>query len=290
MTEAINEKTRHIDTLDAYGIVQLMNDEDLLVARAVQKVLPEIARAAEVITEKLRGGGRLLYFGAGTSGRLGVLDAAECPPTFGVGEELVQGFIAGGDAALRCSVEGAEDDEALGARDADAANITKGDAVVGIAASGATPYVLAVLRRAKELGAATIGLCNVEKPALAAFADIVIAPIVGPEALCGSTRLKSGTSQKMALNMLSTAAMIKLGKTHGNLMAHMSPSNQKLRGRAVRIVAQAAGVDEMCARKALEDSGWVISSALTAAGAKRACAPPAQTDAQSLKIARPAGT
>jgi N-acetylmuramic acid 6-phosphate etherase len=248
--------------MDSLGIVTTINTEDQLVAGAVQKVLPNIARAVDIIVERMKKGGRLLYFGSGTSGRLGILDASECPPTFGVDKSLVQGFIAGGKPAITCSIEGAEDNEEQGASDAKKAKVTEKDTVVGITASGQAPYVLAVLKYAKEKGAATLGVCNVENPKLAAYSLAVINPIVGPEAISGSTRMKAGTSQKMVLNMLSTATMIHLGKTYGNLMIDMIATNNKLRKRAIRIVTQVARVDEKAATEALGRCKWNTKTAI----------------------------
>jgi N-acetylmuramic acid 6-phosphate etherase len=256
ITEQANPATLHIDTMDSLEIVTAINKEDQLVADAVQKILPRIARAVDIITERVKRGGRLLYFGAGTSGRLGILDASECPPTFGVEKGLVRGFIAGGKAAITCSIEGAEDNAEKGVSDAIKAKVTEKDTVVGITASGQAPYVLAVLKYAKEKGAATLGVCNVENPKLAEYSLVVINPIVGAEAISGSTRMKAGTSQKMVLNMLSTATMIHLGKTYGNLMIDMIATNNKLRKRAIRIVTQVTRVDEEEAAEALSRCGW----------------------------------
>lgn len=241
-TESANPATAAIDSLDALGIVTLMNEQDALVAAAVRAELPVIARAVEEIAPRLRAGGRLIYVGAGTSGRLGVLDASECPPTFGTDPGLVRGIIAGGEPALTSAVEEMEDRPEEGRRAVDGIGIAAEDAVVGIAASGRTPFVLGALAAAREARALTIALaCNRGTP-LAASADIAITPVVGPEVIAGSTRLKAGTAQKMVLNMLSTGAMILLGKTYGNLMVDMRATNEKLRDRAVRIVAQATGL------------------------------------------------
>jgi N-acetylmuramic acid 6-phosphate etherase len=248
--------------MDSLGLVTTINKEDQLVAGAVQKILPGIARAVDIIVERMKEGGRLLYFGAGTSGRLGILDAAECPPTFGVDRSLVQGFIAGGEAAITGSIEGAEDNEEKGVSDAKKAKLCGKDTVVGITASGQAPYVLAVLKYAKEKGAATLGVCNVENPKLAAYSLVVINPIVGAEVISGSTRMKAGTSQKMVLNMLSTATMVRLGKTYGNLMIDMMATNNKLRKRTIRIVAQVARVDEKAAAEALGRCEWNAKTAI----------------------------
>ena len=242
ITEAQNPRTGDIDRLSSLEIVALINDEDALVAPAVRKELPQIAQAVDVVVERLQRGGRLFYFGAGTSGRLGVLDASEMPPTYGVPRALVQGFIAGGDAALRRSVEGAEDDAEAGAQAVRETGVNEADTVMGIAASGSTPWVLGALTEARRHGAATIALtCNPDS-ALARLADVAIAPVVGPEVVAGSSRMKAGTAQKMVLHMLSTAAMVRLGKVYGNLMVDVQPTNAKLRQRARRIVAAACGV------------------------------------------------
>ncbi len=261
-TEAPNPRTSAIDTLSSIEIVTLINEEDARVAGAVREQLPEIARAVEAIVERLRRGGRLFYFGAGTSGRLGVLDASEMPPTFSVPPDLVQGWIAGGDSALRRSAEAAEDDAAAGAQAAREAHVGEADVVVGIAASGTTPWVLGAIAEARERGAATIGLtCNPGAP-LARAAEMAIVPLVGPEVVAGSSRMKAGTAQKMVLNMLSTATMIRLGKVYGNLMVDVRPTNDKLRRRAARILQQAASVDAETARAALEETGYEVKPAL----------------------------
>jgi N-acetylmuramic acid 6-phosphate etherase len=262
ITERSNPSTAAIDTLSSLEIVRLINAEDARVAQAIDQVLAQIARAVDTVVERLRRGGRLLYLGAGTSGRLGVLDASEMPPTFGVSPELVQGFIAGGDVALRRSIEGAEDDAGAGAEVVRGAGVTEADTVVGIAASGTTPWVLGALREAQARGAATIGLtCNPDSP-LARIAGVPIVPVVGPEVIAGSSRMKAGTAQKMVLNMLSTATMIRLGKVYGNLMVDVQPTNAKLRERAARILQQAAGVDPETAREALTATGYEVKPAL----------------------------
>jgi N-acetylmuramic acid 6-phosphate etherase len=241
----------NLDVMSTLELLSVINREDEAVPRAVREELPHIAAAVEAITARLAAGGRLFYCGAGTSGRLGVLDAAECPPTFGVAPDLVQGVIAGGDIALRISVEGAEDDQEAGAHDLAERGCGAGDAVVAIAASGRTPYCLGALRYARRVGAVAIALvCNRETE-MAAQADIVIAPVVGPEVLTGSTRMKAGTAQKMVLNMLSTATMIKLGKVYSNLMVDLTPANEKLQDRARRIVSLATGVNAAQAAAAL---------------------------------------
>lgn len=254
VTEGRNPETLEIDGLPTAEVLRRINNEDQKVAATVADQLPQIARAVDAVVERLRAGGRLLYFGAGTSGRLGVLDASECPPTFGVSPNQVQGFIAGGQGAMFNAVEGAEDDPALGEADV-RANAAPADAVVGIAASGRTPYTLGALRAARTLGCATIALTNNPNSEMAQAADISIAPVVGPEAVMGSTRMKAGTAQKLVLNMLSTAAMIRLGKTFSNLMVDLQPTNAKLRVRAARMVVMATGADPARAQWALEQSG-----------------------------------
>ncbi|MBI5669243.1 MAG: N-acetylmuramic acid 6-phosphate etherase [Chloroflexi bacterium] len=243
LTEQRNPRSANIDQLSAFHIVQLMNAEDLSVAAAVREALPAIAEAVETIAARLRQGGRLIYVGAGTSGRLAVLDAVECVPTFSTDPTLVQGVIAGGVTALTQAVEGAEDDRDAGQRDLLALGLTDVDVVVGIAASGRTPYVVAALEAANDHGAATIGVsCNAPAPLLQ-VAQIKIAALVGPEVITGSTRLKAGTAQKMILNMLSTASMVLLGKVYGNLMVDVKVTNRKLADRARRIVMEVTGVD-----------------------------------------------
>ena len=262
ITEAPNPRTAAIDTLSSLEIVALINDEDARVAGAVREQLSQVARAVDAIVERLRCGGRMFYFGAGTSGRLGVLDASEMPPTFSVPPDLIQGWIAGGDSALRRSSEAAEDDAAAGAQAARDAGVGSADVVVGIAASGTTPWVLGALGEARARGAVTIALtCDPGAP-LARAAEIAIAPVVGPEVIAGSSRMKAGTAQKMVLNMLSTATMIRLGKVYGNLMVDVQPTNAKLRRRAVRILQQAAGVGSEAARAALKETDYEVKPAL----------------------------
>ncbi len=261
-TEKINASSADIDRMSALEMVQVMNAEDAKVAAAVQQELPQVARAIEVIAERMRRGGRLIYFGAGTSGRLGALDAAECPPTFNLPQEKVVGCIAGGEFALWQSVEDLEDSVEAGRADAAKVVVTDADAVVGIAASGRTPYVLGAIAYAKEQGALTIGLaCNKQTP-LEQEVEIMIAPVVGPEVISGSTRLKAGTAQKMVLNMLSTGTMILLGKTFGNLMVDVQATNRKLRRRAITIVQQATGLDALAAEALLEASDGEVKTAI----------------------------
>ena len=261
-TEQRNPATANIDKCSTLEMVRLINDEDKKVAAAVEKVLPQIAAAVDLIAQKISEGGRLFYIGAGTSGRLGVLDASECPPTFGVSAELVQGIIAGGNFALTNAVEGAEDDIAAAAVDLDARNFSAADILVGIATSGRTPYVLSAIEHAKNLGAKTIGVSCVENSALAKIVDLAITPITGAEVVTGSTRLKAGTATKMVLNTLTTGAMIRLGKVYGNLMVDVRATNEKLRDRARRIVVAATGCSDAQAADALEKCGGHAKSAI----------------------------
>ena len=262
ITESVNPNTRDIDTLSPLEIVTLINQEDMKVAPALQKELPHIARAVSLIEERLQGGGRLFYFGAGTSGRLGVLDASEIPPTFQAPSGMVQGFIAGGDVALRNAVEAAEDDREAGERLVASLDVNEKDAVVGITASGGTPWVLGVVEEARRRGAATIGVTCNPQGSLKDVVDVNIAPVVGPEVIAGSTRMKAGTAQKMALNMLSTAVMIRLGKVYGNLMVDVAATNAKLHRRAEGIVQQVCDVDAETARETLAQTGYRVKPAL----------------------------
>lgn len=255
-TEQRNPNTTHIDTLPTLEMVRLINQEDQKVALAVAQVAPEIARAIDVITHQLSQGGRLFYAGCGTSGRLGILDAVECPPTYSTDPELVQAIIAGGYPAIFRAVEGAEDDFDLGRRDLQERGFAPQDVLVGLAASGRTPYVLGAMGYARELGAAVIAVTCCPGSEVDQMADIGIAPTPGPEVITGSTRMKSGTAQKMVLNMLSTGTMIKLGKVYGNLMVDVKPSNEKLIRRCVTIVREAVGCEEDQAVLALEACGY----------------------------------
>lgn len=255
-TEQRNPNTTHIDTLPTLEMVRLINQEDQKVALAVAQVAPEIARAIDVITRQLSQGGRLFYAGCGTSGRLGILDAVECPPTYSTDPELVQAIIAGGYPAIFRAVEGAEDDFDLGRRDLQERGFASQDVLVGLAASGRTPYVLGAMSYARELGAAVIAVTCCPGSEVDRMADIGIAPTPGPEVITGSTRMKSGTAQKMVLNMLSTGTMIKLGKVYGNLMVDVKPSNEKLIRRCVTIVREAVGCEEDQAVSALEACGY----------------------------------
>lgn len=242
LTEQANPFTQDIDVVPTLEMVRLINQEDARVAAAVAIELENIARAIDAIAARMQRGGRLIYLGAGTSGRLGVLDASECPPTFNTPPDLVSALIAGGPRAITEAVEGAEDDAEMGVRQVAGMDVTEADSLVGIAASGRTPYVLGGIAEARRRGALTVGVACNRPSELEAAVDISIAPLVGPEVIAGSTRLKAGTAQKMVLNTLSTGVMIKLGKTFGNLMVDVQPTNAKLRDRARRIVAQAAGL------------------------------------------------
>jgi N-acetylmuramic acid 6-phosphate etherase len=261
-TEQPNPNTAAIDRLSTLEALQLINAEDKKVADAIAQVLPAIANAVEAIVERLARGGRLLYVGTGTSGRLGVLDASECPPTFGVSPELVQGIIAGGYEACYKAVEASEDDRTAGATDLQARNVNANDVVVGIAASGRTPYTIGAVEYARQLGALTVCITCNANTTLAAAVEIPIEPIVGPEVIAGSTRLKSGTAQKLVLNMLSTMAMVRLGYVKGNRMANMQTKNLKLRQRAVGIVQDECHVDAATAQAVLEAAEWKLPVAL----------------------------
>jgi N-acetylmuramic acid 6-phosphate etherase len=256
-TEARNPLTEHIDELPTLDMLRLINDEDRKAVAAVTATLPVIARAIDAIAERFEDGGRLFYIGAGTSGRLGVLDASECPPTFSVSPTLVQGLIAGGDSALRKSSEASEDSAEQGSADLAAAGFSGQDTLVGIAASGRTPYVLGALQHANPLGALTIALTCVPDSPMSTIADITIAPITGPEIITGSTRMKAGTATKLVLNMLSTGVMIKTGAVYGNLMVNVQPTNAKLIDRAQRIIMAATQTDQATAANLLQQSGSV---------------------------------
>jgi N-acetylmuramic acid 6-phosphate etherase len=242
--------------------LRVINREDSTVAESVRRQLPHIARAVDAIAKSLERGGTLFYVGAGTSGRLGVLDASECPPTFGTPARMVRAIIAGGNRALRHPIEGAEDSAANGARDLRRAGLSGGDVVVGIAASGSTAYVLGALAVARQKGAVTIGLTSNPRSPVAQKAQISIAPDTGPEVIAGSTRMKAGTAQKMVLNMLSTAAMVRIGRIYGNWMVHVALTNQKLRRRGARILEEAAGVSPSTAEHALRQAGHSLPAAL----------------------------
>ena len=252
ITEQRNPNSMHVDSLSALEIVQLMNEEDKQVPLAIEKCLPQIAQAVECIVAAFQQGGRLVYIGAGTSGRLGVLDASECPPTFGVSPEMVKGIIAGGERALRHPIEGAEDSKAQAVVDLQTIQFSSKDVLVGIAASGRTPYVIGALEYAKSLGSVTVSIASNPNSAMANIVDIAIDTVVGPEVLTGSSRLKSGTAQKLVLNMLTTASMILMGKCYQNLMVDVQASNEKLKARAIRIVMQATDCDKALAEETLK--------------------------------------
>jgi N-acetylmuramic acid 6-phosphate etherase len=263
-TEARNPRTQNIDQLSTLDMVHLINDEDAKVAASVAAVLPEVAQAIDAIAQRFQQGGRLFYIGAGTSGRLGVLDASECPPTFSVPPDLFHAIIAGGDTALRKSSEQSEDSPEQGAADLAAAGFATSadsaathDTLIGIAASGRTPYVLGALAHARKLGALTVALTCVPDSPMAAASDIAIAPVTGPEILTGSTRMKAGTATKLVLNMISTGVMIKTGAVYGNLMVNMQTTNVKLVDRAQRIIMAATGVDQLTATKLLSEGGSI---------------------------------
>lgn len=262
LTEQPNPASSQIDTLATEAMLRVINDEDRRVADAVGQVLPAIAMAVDAIVERIKAGGRLFYIGAGTSGRLGVLDASECPPTFNVSYDLVQGVIAGGEKALYMATEATEDDPDAGARDIDARGFRPFDVLCGIAASGRTPYVLGAVARAHELGAVTVGIACSPDSELEAAVAIAIVPLPGPEVIAGSTRMKAGTATKLVLNMISTGVMIRLGYVYTNLMVHVQPNNTKLIDRARRIISQAAQVDYERAGELLDASGRVVKTAI----------------------------
>ncbi|MBJ2067518.1 N-acetylmuramic acid 6-phosphate etherase [Serratia odorifera] len=262
VSETRNPATLRLDEMSTLEMVTCFNHEDRKVPLAIEPVLPQIAQAVDLTAAALQAGGRLIYLGAGTSGRLGVLDASECPPTFGVPHGVVVGLIAGGPGALLKAVEGAEDDAELGARDLRDLQLTATDMVIGLAASGRTPYVIGALRYARQLGCPTAAIsCNPDSP-IAQEAQVAISPVVGPEALTGSTRMKSGTAQKLVLNMISTGAMVKLGKVYQNLMVDVKATNVKLVDRACRIVTEATGADRSQAEAALTQTGFEVKPAI----------------------------
>ena len=260
ITEYRNENTKNIDLLSTIDIVRKINEEDQIVARAVEDESANIARAIDIIAKQFLMGGKLYYFGAGTSGRLGVLDASECPPTFGASPEMVQGIIAGGDTALRIPVEGAEDNFDLGAKDAQV--LTKDDVCVAISASGNPKYLLGVLSEAEKIGCKTIAITCNHKAAILDEVGLGICVEVGPEVIAGSSRMKAGTAQKMVLNMLTTGSMIKIGKTYENFMIDLMPTNEKLKDRAIRIVSEIADVSASTALKTLLESDWKVKTAI----------------------------
>jgi N-acetylmuramic acid 6-phosphate etherase len=261
-TEQRNPRSGGLDRKSTLEILRVLNGEDARVALAVRRELPKIARAVDAIVKSLRSGGRLFYVGAGTSGRLAVLDAAECPPTFGTSPKMVQAIIAGGSRAVRGAVEGAEDSAKNGARDLRKAGVKRDDVVVGLAASGTTPYVIGALQFARKRGAVTVGVTSNRMSPLARVANIAVAPDTGPEAISGSTRLKAGTAQKMVLNLLSTASMVRLGRVYENWMVYVALTNQKLRQRGARILQEAAGVSVSAAEQALRQSQHNLPVAL----------------------------
>jgi N-acetylmuramic acid 6-phosphate etherase len=290
-TERRNPRTRGLDRKPTLEILRLLNAEDAQVAAAVKRELPKIARAVDAITKAVLGGGRLFYVGAGTSGRLALLDAAECPPTFGTPPKMVQAIMAGGNRALRHAVEGAEDSAQGGARDLARAGISKRDVVVGISASGTTPYVLGALRLARRRGVTSIAITSNSDSPLARQTRIVIAPDTGPEAIAGSTRLKAGTAQKMTLNLLSSAAMVRMGRVYDNWMVHVALTNAKLRRRGAQILEDATGAEAASVERALRESGYNLPAALvmlkagaTAEQARRALAAANDNVRQALKL------
>jgi N-acetylmuramic acid 6-phosphate etherase len=284
LTEQENPRTAGISSLPTIEVVRLMNEEDARVAEAVGRVLEDVARAVDGIVARLKAGGRLFYIGTGTSGRLGVLDAAECPPTFGVSPELVQGIIAGGYDATHRAVEASEDDRTAGARDLDERGLTEQDTVVGIAASGRTPYTVGAVEHARKRGAFTVAITCAPDSEITRVAEVSIVPLVGPEVIAGSTRLKAGTAQKMVLNMLSTATMIRLGYVKGNRMTNMLTRNSKLRARAVRILTAETGLNEETAIAQLEAAGGDLRAALVMSktGCSRAEAESALADTHGV--------
>ena len=262
LTEEQNPASRDIDAKSTTEILKIINGEDRKVAPSVALEIPQIAQAVDGIVAAIEKGGRLFYIGAGTSGRLGVLDAAECPPTFNVPADLVQGVIAGGEAALARATEASEDDREMGKRDLAARGFRSGDVLVGIAASGRTPYVLGALEMARSMGALTIGISCTPDSELARAVQIAITPLPGPEVIAGSTRMRAGTATKLVLNMLSTAAMIRLGHVYGNLMVNVQPKNRKLEDRARRIIAEAAGVPYESAAELLTQARGSVKTAI----------------------------
>ena len=259
-TEGRNQNTLHIDKMTTLEMMTVMNNENRVVEDAIATQLSEIAAAVDIIAERLNAGGHLIYIGAGTSGRLGVVDASECPPTFGVDSRLVRGIMAGGEGAMFRAVEGAEDDEVRGAEELLADGVLAGDVVVGLSASGGAPYVLGALKKAREIGAIPLGItCNPDSR-MHAVCDVTIAPYVGPEVITGSSRLKAGTAQKLVLNMLSTGAMIKTGKVVGNLMINVRPTNAKLRDRCIRILMELGECDRDTATVLIDKYGDIRKS------------------------------
>lgn len=261
-TEIVNRDTVNIDIVSTYDVLTMINNEDKKIAQAVEKCIPEITKAVDIIVRNFIHGGRLFYVGAGTSGRLGVLDASECPPTFNTPSSMVQGIIAGGDKALREAIEGAEDSEKLALKDYEEYDICNNDTVVAISASGNAKYVTTFLKIAQMKKCKTIAISSNKNAAMKEFADCFIFTDTGEEAICGSTRMKAGTAQKMVLNMLSTASMVKIGKTYHNLMIDVNPTNVKLKRRAVTIVSEIAGCKNIEAEKVLNENGYKIKHAI----------------------------
>lgn len=262
-TETRNPSTVELDTMSPLEVVSVMNREDAKVPEAIKPVLPQIAQIVEWAIQAVEAGGRVFYMGAGTSGRLGVLDAAECPPTFGVSDDVIIGLIAGGDKAFLKAVEGAEDSRELGREDLESRKLTQNDLVIGIAASGRTPYVLGALDYAKEVGCHTAAISCNAGCAIGQAAEVAVEAVVGPEVLTGSTRLKAGTAQKLILNMISTATMVGVGKAYQNLMVDVMQTNEKLHRRAEKIVMEATGVDRETARERITAAGGSVKTAIT---------------------------
>ena len=254
LTETVNENTKHLDTMRMQEVLHIMNQENQNVIQAIEHVLPEVERVVEEVVKSFQKGGRLIYVGAGTSGRIGLLDAVECPPTFGTDPSQVVGLIAGGERAFVRAVEGAEDNPKLGEEDLRHLHLTKDDTVIGIAASGRTPYVIGALQYASLVGATTVAIANTPHATISEYAKYVIELLTGPEVLTGSTRLKAGTSQKLICNMISTGSMIAIGKVYGNLMVDVKVTNYKLEKRALRIIQEIADCSEEVAEKALRES------------------------------------
>lgn len=261
-TETVNDKTKNIDQLDTLDIVKVINEEDKTVANAVEAELPQIAKAIDAVAERFQKGGRIIYCGAGSSGRMGTLDAVELTPTYSVPPERAFGLMAGGEQALYQAIEGAEDSEELAVDDLKKVGITEHDCVIGIAASGRTPYTIAALRYANEMGALSVSISCNRDSAMSKVAQISISPVVGPEVISGSTRMKAGTAQKMIVNMLSTGVMVRIGKVYGNYMVHVQPTNQKLVARACNMIVQLTGVDPDTANKYLEQCDRKVSTAI----------------------------
>lgn len=262
ITEQPNQRTVNLDSMPIMEALQIMNEEDALVAQAVRGALPQIAEAIQAVIRSLEQGGRLIYIGAGTSGRIGLLDAVECPPTFGTPPEMVIGLLAGGQSAFAKAVEDAEDSTTLGVEDLKAVGLSAKDTVIGIAASGRTPYVAAALEYAKQVGCKTVAIACTKPSVIGKLADIAVEVVVGPEVVAGSTRLKAGTAQKMILNMISTLSMVGIGKVYKNLMVDVQTTNQKLRTRAENIVMMATGTDRQTASKVLRETQGNVKVAI----------------------------